>query len=225
MSDKENTILALDYFELGGDFIPQSSSNSVSYVHGELVDNNGDYKEWTPTYNGIIEYSVSYKYNTTTGLATALPQIGSVTTNNHIHIDQIVVESIYNDFPTISLTGHFHSSNQHANDRVQYHTSISSGDITGALGAYDIIGLTGENTCILRSTYVLSLVHSDLPNWDGNHWEGDNVKAREHVDIEYIGELVPQELYAWRTININIQKSNSMFGTYSASFEKLLIRE
>lgn len=219
MSDQNVALEASDIFGLGGNFIPQNSQLSTENSYARMIKANGDFEKWSSTFNQITNATCPYKYNADTGLGAALPNIGSVT--GGYLITEIGIETVYNDYPTITITGHQHEENPHANDRVQYTCSIT-GDFTGAIGAYDLAGLAADEVCATRSTYTMAINHIDAEC--GDHWVGQNVQGTESCTVEYIGHIAVFTVAGWVVRTYVISDSNEAFDTSSITFEKYLIR-
>ena len=221
MTDKAVALEAGDLFNLGGFFIPQNSVLSTENSFAQMLKANGDFEKWSDLFNIITNVTTNYKFNADTGLGAALPNVGKV--DNGYIITEIGVRSVYNDYPEITITGHQHAENPHADDRVQYAISIP-GDLTGAIGAYDIAGLAANEVCATGSTYTISVNHLDAECADGDHWVGQNLQGMESVTVEYIGHISVFTVAGWVVRNHTINDSNEAFDTSSITFEKYLIR-
>ena len=124
MTDQSVDLQASDVFGLGGSFIAQSSTIATSLDYASMLKANGDWEKWSSTFNQLDEVTVTYKYNSDTGLGAALPEVGSI--SNSYCITEISVETVYNDYPTITVTGHNHDENAHAGGKQREQPALPS---------------------------------------------------------------------------------------------------
>lgn len=225
MSDAAVMLEASDIFALGGNFIPQNGSVVLSQEHGQMLKANGDFELWSDPYNKVKKATCTYRYNTTTGLGAALPNVGKV--SGGFHIDQFTVKTTYNDYPEITIEGHQHIENEHADDRVQY--SMSSGMesiFDGAFGAYDLAGLASDPICVTGSSVTVSVNHIDAECGEGDHWVGNNVQGIEKIQVDYIGLISASATISGYTITdiTTPSDSNTEHDKSSISAEKYLAR-
>ena len=221
MTDEAISLEASDVFGLGGLWIPQSSTLSTENEYATMIKANGDYEKFSATFNDVTNVTNPYKYNSDSGMGAALPNVGSV--ENGYLITELVVESIYNDYPLVTFTGHQHGANAHADDRIEYACSIPA-SLTGALGAYDLASLAADEVCATRCTYTLTTNHLDAECDGGDHWTGNNINGMETVTVEYIGLIAAYTVAGWTVRSYTLDDSNEAFDTSSITFEKKVTR-
>ena len=223
MTDKTVALEAADVLDLGGNWIPQSSSVSTSQSNIKMVKANGDYQKFSSTYDVITEVTIPYTYSAITGMGAALPSIGAV--ENAYLITEISVDTSWDAYPIANFTAHNHGANAHADDRNEYAPSAAiQSAITGAQGAYDFAGLASGNICVQSSNYTLSLDHVDANCSTGDHWVGQNVKGMETISCTYIGTLATFTIADWTVTGYNIDDSNEAFDVSTITAEKLVLR-
>ena len=215
MADNQPTIAASDLFTLGGFFIPQNSTLTDENSFAEMVKANGDTEKFSSAFDDITTAVVEYRFNADTGLGAALPNIGDL--GNVYHITELVVETSWENYPVIRITGHNHDNNAHIDDRNEYAipTEIAS-ILTGAQGAYDFSG-NAENTvsCIQSSTFTLSADHVDANCNTGEHFVGQLIHARAETVDNYVGISVSVAALSasWRIESFEQSDSNTEFDT------------
>ena len=186
MTDAVVSMAAVDDFDLGGNFIAQSSTKTISQDHGEMLKANGDIQKYSFVFNVLTSYSTAYKFNADTGLGAALPNIGSV--ENGYMIDSISISTSPDNYPEITIAGHNHAENAHADDRVEYAIPADIQSIlTGAWGVYDFFNKSSATVCATSSSYTIQMTHVDVECQDGNHFVGNNVSGNEEASVTYVG--------------------------------------
>ena len=224
MADASVNLTAVDTFSLGGSFIPQNTTKTISQDHAEMVKANGDYQKYSSVFNVLNSYSTAYKFNADTGLGAALPSIGAV--SGAIMIDSIAISTSYNDYPEIIVTGHQHGAAVHANDRVTY--AIPAGiqsALTGAVGAYDFFSKSSSTVCATDSSYTIQMTHVDVECGTGDHFVGDNVMGNEEASVTYVGDaLTPTTVSGWTVTSADETDNNQEFDTSTISAHRVVAR-
>jgi len=219
MSDQAVLLEAGDKFGLGGNFVAQNSDTTTDQEWARMLNSNGKWLKWSNEFNAITNVTVVYKYNATTGLYSALPLLGAV--SNSIIITGIDIESVHDDWPTITITGHNHTANAHENDRNTWDLSSFLTLATGAFGAYDWAGLAADEVCAQRSTISASVNHLD-ENCDHEHWVGQNIQAQLTATVEYIGPITAPSIENWNVSSWHNGDSNEAFDKSSITIERPL---
>jgi len=227
MADKNVSLEASDIFSLGGNFIPQSTTKTRNVEYATMIKANGDWQVWSGIFNGIDNISATYKYSDVTGLGAALPNVGHV--SNSYLITEISLSTIYNDYPTISITGHQHTDNTHVDGMTEYAipADMTTAPLfTGQYGAYDWAGLAAGDVCATDSTYTLSMEHQDQACADGDHWVGANLRGKEVITVNYVGVLAayPAVIAGWTVTATALNDSNSEFDKSTVTAERIVLR-
>ena len=221
-ADKAVGLEASDLLSLGSQWIPQSTVRSKDYDWARMTKANGDFHMWSDEFGGMMNLTSVYRWGDTVGLGAALPNVGSV--SGGYMITEMNIETVYNDWPTITFTAHQHDENVHSGG-VQYEPSTEIQSIvTGALGALDYASLAASEVCAQSSSYTLSVNHLDEDCSSAEHWTGNNIQGVESVSINYIGLIGTFTVGNWWTSNYSLNDSNEAFDTSSITMEKYLTR-
>ena len=215
-------ILATDIFALGTDFNPQSSNVDTQLTKASARGADGD-EVASQAHDGKTTVSCTYIY-TGAGTLGVMPVTGLVVGKvaGGYHIDSVSCAFSNNGWPTITVTGHQHLINVHADgDFAEYTPSI---DLPAGFGAADLFANAGATSSVVSSTYTLSATHQDVMNKDGNHLAGDNAGATETITAQYYG--VPTLTTTdWIVTSSNFSDSNSDFDQVNISATKGLTRD
>jgi len=222
MSDKGVSLEASDILDLGGTWIPQSVTDGTNQEWARMTDADGKWLKWSNEFNDINEISAVYKFNAITGLPAALPLLGDV--RNGYLVTGIEIESVYNDWPTVTFTAHNHGTNGHVTGESlnTWDLSTDLATATGAFGTYDWAGLAAEEVCAQRSTISASFSHLDAECAGGDHWVGQNIQAQLSATVEYIGHIGSTTVANWNTASYNYSDANEDFDHSSITIEKPL---
>jgi len=206
MSDKVIDLHATDRCALAGDFVPQESGITTSRTYGEILEADGNVLVWSNILGQTTAANCTYKYNNSTGLYSALPKLGAL--GNAYIITSITINSIWNDWPTITIEGHNHQYEPHINDRNQWDLSTFLTLATGEFGVYDWAGLAAGEIGAINSSITASINHSDIDSYTGNHWNGQNITGKLSATINYIGEISNPIVADWLVIDYNNDDDN-----------------
>jgi hypothetical protein len=218
-------IEASDVFGLGGNFIAQNASGSIDKLHAKMKKADGDYEKFSTVFNEQTNQSAVYSFNADTGLGAALPSIGEI--KNGYVITEIGVDSAFDTYPVITVTGHKHKDNTDIQTNLYAVSVAMQALMTGAVGAYDLLGLaTGTDSCVTGSTYSIGVNHIDDACGDGGHWFGTSIEGMETINVTYIGfTAFTEDLVSDYTItNYTFDDSNEAHDVSSATGEKLVVR-
>jgi len=212
-------IEATDVFALGGDFDPQTSSVDTQLTRVAAMNNLGD-EAISGTHDSKTQVTCTYKYTAEAGdiLLTEL-HIGKV--SGGYHMDNIQVTYANNDWPTITITGHNHTTAAHVDtEMVEYACSLT---LPAGFGCTDLF-VNGEATssCV-SATYTLAAEHTDVLDIDGEHLAGDNHGGTENVTAQYYG-TPSLTTTGWDVTSSNASDSNSDFDQVAVNATKGLAR-
>jgi len=218
------TIEASDTFCLGGSWIPQSRTSTLTKDHAKLKGVNGDWDSFSATFNTIEDVTIPYKFNAIAGLGGDLPNVGEV--KGGYLITGIEISTTYNDFPTITVTGHQHAENEHTVNNQYAVPADMITLLTGAVGAYDFAGETDEDSCVTDSSYSLGVDHIDAECNEGNHFVGQSIGGIETLTCNYVGTISSIPAIAlWTITSYSYDDSNEDFDKSSVTAERIVLRE
>jgi hypothetical protein len=235
MADKNVGLTASDLFNLGGNFVAQSSTKGDTAEYASMLAANGDWIKWSELFNNLYAITVTYKWNAIAGLGAALPNVGSVA--NSYLITELGIATNYKDWPTITVTGHQHMSNTHVAGLPEYAVPADIIAVcTGQFGGYDFLGAIGtvttaEDICVTDSTYTLGMNHIDAECTGGEHWVGTSVQGKESANVNFIGRItLPAALTEawigndWFSISASNDDSNADFNKSNITAERIVTR-
>jgi hypothetical protein len=134
------------------------------------------------TFNERTEYSQEFVSSATS--APTIPDTLGELVGSCV-LTGISITTNATDFVKMTLTGHQHSDNAHADTlmRVEHGITLSSG-----FGAQDFLGGTaGDNASLESSTVNISCNHTDVQDGTGDHLIGQNHTATAQASSTWIG--------------------------------------
>ena len=228
MADKIVALGAADVFGLGSSWIAQDSDIANVQAFAEMLKADGDVQKYSAAFNNVINVTVPYKWSEVTGLGAAIGALLGSIQNAYI-ITEIRIDTVFNDFPLITFTGHNHAANAHAASPALQTFSMPADMIaiaTGAFGAYSWSAKSTGDVSVVGSTYTLNLTHVDADGSDGNHWVGENIRGLETFTDNFIGNAgTPSTVAGWSVDAWNNPDSNSEFDTSSITAHRLVLRD
>lgn len=224
MADIAVNLEASDIFSLGGSFIAQSTTATVSQAHAEMLKANGDYQKFSAVFDVMTSVTGNYKFSADTGLGAALAAFcGSV--SNAYMITSVRVDTVNNEYPTIVVTGHNHANNAHVAGNAYAIPADMIAFLTGAYGCYDFADLGTATVAAIRSSYEIRCEHVEQNGETGNHWVGTNLKGLEELSVEYSGNIAsPPTIAGWTVETSDLNDSNEEHDTSSVSAIRLVLR-
>lgn len=213
-------ILATDIFDLGGDFEPQSSGSDVQSTRESAKGANGD-EVASALHDAKTVVSCPYLYKAASGTIDVSDlYIGKVCTSGH-HIDGFTVAYTNNGWPLVTVTGHNHGANAHADGGM---VEIASAlELPAGFGCPELFTNGGAASSCVSATYTLSAEHQDVQGKDGNHLAGDNRGGMETVAATYYG--VPTlTTSGWDVTTTNSTDSNADFDQTAVSATRAAAR-
>jgi hypothetical protein len=209
-------------------FICQSSSDDDQASYATVSSVNGDELQRSAGFDNKNEVSATYKWNSTSGLGSALPKVGAI--QGSAVVTSINVDSTNDDFPTITISGHLHDTNSHdtvANTPATFSWPSSTPDvvsvITGAFGAYDflVVSDTGSSgAAVASSSVTFECDHEDVNGALGEHLAGENYNGRLSVSQTCNGQPDAVDTASnWNITSDNASRENTGFETVAYSAE------
>ncbi len=224
MADIAINLEASDIFSLGGSFVAQSTTATVSQAHAEMIKANGDYQKFSSVFDVLTSVTGNYKFSADEGLGTALAALCGSVSNSYM-ITSVRVDTVNVEFPSIVVTGHQHTNNAHAAGNAYAVPADMIAILTGAYGAYDFGDLESATITTIRSSYEIRLEHIDQADSTGNHWVGTNVKGLEELTQEFSGNIAsPPAIAGWTVETSDLNDSNEEHDTSSVSAIRIVAR-
>ena len=203
MADKDIQWGSSSSFGTIAGFNPQGDNYTSGYQRASSDDGNGD-ETASKLYDRRIDRNQTFKGASATTVGVIPPIIGAIC--GSVLLTRIEIKTSGTDFPTLSLTGHQHGSNAHANDRRQAAHGIV---LAVAFGAQDFLGSTydGDDVELVESTAVISVQHKDEPGQNGEHATGQNYKGMIEVTQEYLGDGEDKALVGtgWDKVSVDVK--------------------
>ena len=123
-------------------------------------------------------------------------------------------------FVTMSLTGHQHTDNAHANT---LQTVAHGVTLSKSFGAIDFMGATaGDNAALESSSCDITCQHIDITDSDGDHLIGENYDARISYSATWHGVPTTEAGAGIDVTSINTTENNTGFLQTSVTGEKKL---
>ena len=213
-------ILATDVFALGGDFEAQDSSIDAQATRASAKGANGD-EVANQLHDHKTAVNCNYLYKAASGSIDVDDlYIGKV--SGGYHIDQIQVAYSSTSWPKVTVTGHNHDDNPHADaSMVEIKPSLTLpagwGVCPGLFANSSLV-----SSCV-SANYTLSANHVDVLDCEGEHLAGDNSDGMEAVTAQYYG--VPTlTLTGWQQTSDNATDSNADFDQTSINVTRAVAR-
>jgi hypothetical protein len=217
-------ITATDFFEMGANFHPQSSSSEHTEEARNFLDANGN-RECETMVGGATKYQATYKYcnaspDIATDLGTKLTTFGSqLAVDTDMTITGMTVTFTAGEYAEVEIEGVTY-------DDAAPTTSIGAADVSAAVpasagfGVPAIPGVTlGTDASPISFTITFSLDHKMAEGSDGNHFTSNNITFEATGAVEYVG--VPTTYYSaiiptgWTTDSYTETDSNDDFDAAS----------
>lgn len=168
---------AIDGFEL------QGSGSNVIYDRAVVLGTGGNEIN-QKLFNARTEVTATYKADLT-GSAPTLPLVLGALVNSLI-LTGINLNTINNDFATMTLTGHNHTANAHVATPLNVVTHGYT--LTDGFGVTDFLGGTaGDNASPISGSINIVCDHVDRLDESGDHLIGQNFNARAEATTTWAG--------------------------------------
>lgn len=150
---------------------PQQPSKDVTFDRATAADANGD-EAVSKLSNGRTEYSTPFQASVTGSAPTVPANIGAVLNSGAAVLLSIDIGTTRNAFATMTLAGHQHADNPHADTLRQVAHGITLAD---GYGAKDFLGGTaGSNAAVQSGSISIKVEHVDETDESGDHLVGNN---------------------------------------------------
>lgn len=190
-------------------------SDSATQVDDRATTLDADGNEAaSTTYNGRIEYTSTYRCNNNTNTVPAT--IGAL--ENSRVLTQIQIKTSNTDYAEMTLTGHQHDANAHADTLHQAAHSIT---VSAAFGAQDFLGGTaGDNAAVASGEVTIAVEHDDIEGATGGHLIGENYHGTIKATTTWSGVPTTAVGAGWDTTSVESPVSNTGFAQTVAAAEK-----
>ena len=195
----------------------QSSDSGVAQDRAFTLGAAGD-ELVSKVSNTRTEVSTPYKADDD-GAVAPPANIGAVV--NSIVLTQIQINTTKNDFATMTLTGHNHAANAHADATTK---QIAHGiTLAAGFGAEDFLGGTaGDNADVDSSSITISVQHTDIEDADNAHLTGQNYNGKITAETVWNGVPTTAVGAGWDNVRVSTRTTNTGFLQTVASAEKAL---
>jgi hypothetical protein len=167
-------------------------------------------------YNERTEYTQEFEPASASSAPTVPPTIG-------VLLDTMILTGISlatsaTGFVTMTLTGHQHTTNTHANTLQQAAHGIA---VSASFGAIDFLGATaGANASLESSSVEITCQHVDVEGSAGEHLIGNNFDGRISVTQTWHGVPTTPVGTGWDTTSVNTTENNTGFLQTATTAEK-----
>lgn len=193
----------------------QSSDSAVNKDRAVALSRIGNEVAST-LYNQRTEVSTPYVCTSNTNTVPAI--IGSLV--NSLTLTEIQINTTNTGYATMTLTGHNHATNAHADTLQQAAHSIA---VAAAFGATDFLGGTaGSDAAVKSGNITISCDHTDVEDADGDHLIGNNHNGKIVAETVWTG--VPSDTAAsgWDKVTVSTATNNQGFLETTVRGEKAL---
>lgn len=200
-------------------WIAQDASISTTNQLARVLDTDGN-----GLANGqqLFDEKTEVTQNFTAGSTSAdLPSLYIGGKHGDNIVTSITINTTWNDFAKISLTGHQHTENPHGN-------TLAKADIGGAgfpdglnaFGATDFMDIEEGDAILQSSSMTITCQHVDHNEPDGDHAIGENYDCVVTVTETFHGEPDDDGNSEWKITNKSFNESNTDFVTYTITAQK-----
>lgn len=132
----------------------------------------------------------------------------------------IAISTSATGFVSMTLTGHQHANNAHADTLKQVAHGVT---LSKSFGAIDFFGGTaGTDADVESSSINITCQHIDVQDADGDHLVGENFDGRIAGTVTYHGVPSANTDGSWDVTNVETSENNTGFKTTTITAEKAL---
>jgi hypothetical protein len=170
-------------------------------------------------HNERTEYTQEFEPASATVAPTVPPTIGVLL--GDCILTGISLSTSGTGFVSMTLTGHQHADNAHANTLQQASHGVS---VAKSFGAVDFLGSTQGNAAALESsTCDITCQHVDVEDDDGDHLVGENFDGRIAVSQTSHGVPTTPAGAGWDVTNVATTENNTGFLQTAVTAEKAVV--
>lgn len=205
--------------EISG-WIPQDASPSHSEQLARVLDATGNgLVSGQQLYDGKTDVSQNF---TAASPSTVLPslKIGGLRGGVNV-VTSIAINTTWNDFAKIALTGHNHDENSHGNGLAQADISaVGLPALFSGFGATCFSGADWDDAQLQNSSLTIACQHVDHNTPEGDHAVGENYDCVATFSETWQGEPIEFADSTWKITNISRTESNTDFETVTVTGQK-----
>ena len=185
-------------------WVPNSATITTTKDRAVALDGMGD-EIASALHNSTTEYTQEF-VAAAASAPTVPPTIGALV--GSCILTSIQISTSASDFVKMTLTGHQHADNAHANTLRQKAHGIT---LSSGFGAQDFLGGTaGENACVESSTITISVDHTDdVCGATGNHYAGNNHTGKIEASTTWIGTPSEAAGSGWGVVTDTTTEANT----------------
>jgi hypothetical protein len=206
MAEPAITFGAAQSFGAQTDWSEQSSSSNVVSDVAKALNNIGN-QVASKVHNARTEVSTPYTANKN-GNCAAPTVLGKLV--NSLVLTGIEIATSATAHATMTLTGHNHADNAHA-DTLQQVTHGLASAVTG-FGATDFLGGTAGSAADVESGSIsITCEHTDIVASDGDHLVGNNYNATVSATTVWNGVPSATVGAGWDVESVSTETTNTGF--------------
>jgi len=195
MADKSVEFLAGDLFGLHANFKEQESSTRVTREFSIVKDAYGDKSCETAASNIRTDVTNRYEYCGATIVSDAGTFLSTFGFSGSYAVDSAEFTFSAGQKPGLSVSGHNHADNAHADVWPSGHSLDASGVIAASQGGDGIPALTASTHVITEAndsivtdmSITLAIEHVDVNGASNEHWAGTSRNCRVDLRISGVG--------------------------------------
>jgi hypothetical protein len=229
-----NTLLSLtgsDVWEI------QAQTPNVTKDRAQGLAADGDEGAYTAT-NEKTAVSITYKSFKASGYLT-LPTVGDVAST--YHIDAVKLTYNANDWPTLEVQAHKHTTSTHTSCNEYTVGKTSAGKTAQFPAGFGAPASIVDDATPTPATYFamahatigvktvtvgLAVTHQDETGSSGDHLAGENRDGKETLDADFVG--IPTTVTAYTTFTLlscGGPQANTAADTARYSYERHVLRD
>lgn len=193
--------------------VAQDANPTISKQLARSLDEDGD-EAAAKTYDEKTEVTQNFKSSSAS--APTLPAKIGAKAGDYI-LTGINISTNWNDFAQVSLTGHNHTENAHADTLRQAAHGIT---LSAGFGANEFLGATAGSAVLQSSTCNIVCQHVDANDADGDHSHGQNYDAVITVTETWQGVPTTNAGSGWTVTNVATNETNTNFVTTVVTAQK-----
>lgn len=198
-------------------WVPKGPAISVVKDRANVLNGIGN-EVASQLFNERTEVTQEFEPASASVAPTVPAQIGALL--DEVILTGIAISTSATGFVSMTLTGHQHANNAHANTLQKAAHNIS---LTKSFGAQDFFGGTaGANADVESSSINITCQHIDVQNSDGNHLVGENFDGRISGTVTYHGVPSSNAGAGWDVTNVETAENNTGFKMTTITAEKPL---